>query len=155
MTLAVTTQEVTTPTRTTQIRRTTLRKKVIMIDHLLFSLWSQGKLWWGWRGREGVFKGSQGRSESQAVKIQVWGMGGDGGRGRRLHQPRRWKWNGTGNSLKTEKQVQYNYLQFVILHKWLNILRFEQLAVEPSPPSTLPNPKKFQVKRFKVRSVAF
>jgi len=27
--------------------------------------------------------------------------------------------------------------------------RFEQLAVEPSPPSTLPNPKKFQVKRFK------
>ena len=74
-------------------------------------------------------------------------MGGGGGRGRGLHQPRGRERVRAGDRLQAEEQV---LLPLTWPHHSRMFCRFEKLAVEPEAPQVRPNPRKFQVKRFKV-----
>ena len=49
---------------------------------------------------------SVGRGPSQGPASQVWGVGGPGGRGWRLHQPGGWERSATGDSLQAKEQVR-------------------------------------------------
>ena len=61
-----------------------------------------------------------------------------------------------GDCFQAEEQVRKHchclnvYCQQVTIDHLIHIFRFEKLAIEPEAPQVRPNPKKFQVKRFKV-----
>ena len=73
----------------------------------------QRGLWRQQRG-QGVPQGRQRRCQGQGAQGQVWGVGGHCGRGWGIHQPYRWEWVRTWDSLQTKEQVEKIYFDFSV-----------------------------------------